>query len=450
MKKKVLRIFAATALSAVLALNCAGTIREAKAIDKTDVENANKEVEATKKRIEELNSQLNSVNGSITDAEKTIEELDNTIAGIENSISGYRVQISNKQKEIDDKNNEINDKQKDIEGTENDLKDASETEKKQYEDMKKRIQYMYECGENSFLDSIFSADNLSDMLSKTEYASSIIEYDKKQLDKYKATKEKIEEILAKLKTDKLELENQKSKLETQKKELLNLEAGLEEQRNLANSALEVKEQALTSLKNNKDYIEKAKKTEEAKLAEQKKQAEEALRRWAEEVAKANAAGIDADEANKRKLEEIGLAGGFKWPVDGRYNIITSYFGPRIHPISGVYTNHSGMDISGYGIYGANIYACYPGKVIQVDYWNPAVDTMNSKPYGASVRIDHGAGVETLYAHMTTPNVQVGQIVNAGDVIGFVGSTGASTGPHLHLSLFVKGVFSDPLPYLQRP
>lgn len=420
------------------------------AIDKTEVDDANKQVEETKKKIEELNNELSQVNNNIEVVKGYVAELDATISSITTNISYYDTLIVNKQAEIDAKNGEIVNKQSEIDDAEIELKDAVESKEKQYEDMKKRIQYMYERGEESFLDMIFEAEDLDEVLGKAEYASSIVAYDKKKLEQMEQTQVKIEELLVKLESDKESLETQKTDLEAQKTELVILENGLKEQKLLADQALNVKQSALNQLIYDQSYIEEQKKIEEAKLAEQKREAEELQRRWAEEVAKAEAQGLNADEANKRKLEEIGLAGGFKWPLEPWFTTYTSHFGPRYHPVFGYYSNHSGLDISGGGIYGTNIYACYPGTVISVDVYNPAVDNAVTKPYGTSVQVDHGAGVVTLYAHMSAASVVVGQQVNAGDKLGEVGSTGASTGAHLHLTLYIKGMLSDPEPFLTKP
>lgn len=450
MYKKIIRGIAGIMLCIMIVTLCNTKTVDTLAVNQSQVDNANKQVEETKKKIDQLNNELTQVNNDIKSVQAYVAELDQTIADITTNISYYGTLIKNKQAEIDEKNSEISNKQTEIDTAEVELNDSVASREKQYQDMKKRIQYMYECGNESFLDRIFEADDLSQVLGNTEYVSSIVAYDRKQLEKMEETQKKIENLLLKLEDDKSILEGQKKELEGQKQELVTLEQGLKDQKLLADQALNVKEEALKQLINDQSYIEEQKKIEEAKLEEQKREAAELQRRWAEEVAKAQQAGIDADEANKRKLEEIGLAGGFSWPLDPQFNIYTSRFGPRIHPVFGGYSNHSGLDISGYGIFGSNIYACYPGTVISVDVYTPGVDTAYTKPYGTSVKVDHGAGVVTLYAHMSATNAYVGQTVKAGDKIGEVGSTGASTGAHLHLTLYIKGVLADPEPFLTKP
>lgn len=442
MRKKIIRAFVAVVLCLALIIINNTKSRDIKAINKDQVEDAQAQVQQTKDKIAGLNNQLAQLSNDISSVESLVSALDSTLADITSNISYYKGLIAAKQTEIDNKNAEINDKQAEIDKTEIELSEAAASEKKQYEDMKKRIQYMYEQGEESFLEMIFSSGNLSEMLGRAEYAASIAEYDRKQLDRLRATKTYISELLNQLQTDKEELEVEKKNLETQKNDLIALEKDLESQKALANDALATKQATLEKLESEQEYAEIQKKYAEAKLAAQEAEAKRLQEQWAAEVAAAAAAGTNADEANRKKLEEIGLSGGFLWPLPG-YTMITSQFGPRTHPITGVYSNHSGVDISGGGVFGAPIVACYSGTVTSVDFYK---GDMYAQPYGTSVQVNHGAGVVTLYAHMSGVNVSVGQVVNAGDVLGFVGSTGQSTGAHLHWTLYIKGNLADPLSY----
>lgn len=146
----------------------------------------------------------------------------------------------------------------------------------------------------------------------------------------------------------------------------------------------------------------------------------------------------------KKIETSEIAKKFRdygvYPVDESIYGISSKYGPRIDPISGKEeVFHTGLDIWSTSINGANIYAILPGAVSEVNY--------NEAGFGHHVIIDHG-NFRTLYAHMgETPNVEVGDVVSAGDKIGIVGTTGRSTGPHLHLEVDVGGVKIDPEPFM---
>ena len=128
-------------------------------------------------------------------------------------------------------------------------------------------------------------------------------------------------------------------------------------------------------------------------------------------------------------------GGYIWPVSSHK--INSPFGNRNTGIAGASTNHKGIDIGGVG-YTTQVHAAKAGTVI--------VSTKSSS-YGNYVVVSHGSGNTTLYAHMSSRSVSVGQHVNQGDVLGITGSTGISSGPHLHFEITENGVRIDPLIYL---
>ncbi len=445
---KIAGLFMAVIMSAGSITVTNYMIRDTYATDQSDIQDAQNEADATQQKIDELNSQLNSLTNDIESTQSYISELDQTVANITTQLLDYQNQISAKQTEIDNKQIEIDNKKAEIDSTQVTLDETKATEAEQYEAMKLRIQYMYECGDETFLDMIFSSGDLSDLLGKTEYISSITSYDRKQLEALAETKETISTLLAKLETDKTELDNQKSELEGQKTELVSLQKDLQQQQSYVETLLNDKETAVSQMESQQGYIEIAKAEEEAKLKAQQETAKRLQAMWEEEQKKLQETGGNADEENQKKLDEIGLAGGFTWPLPG-YNYITSYFGPRISPITGAYSNHSGVDISGGSVYGKPVVAAYDGTVSVVDIWTSS-DTETSKPYGTSIQIDHGAGVVTLYAHLSGVAVSAGQTVKAGQVIGYVGNTGASRGAHLHLTMYLKGVLADPLAYFTIP
>ncbi len=128
----------------------------------------------------------------------------------------------------------------------------------------------------------------------------------------------------------------------------------------------------------------------------------------------------------------------KWPIDGHYTM-TSPYSMRVHPITKVYKLHTGIDIS--ASMGTDFKAAAHGMVVKAEY---------NKAYGNMVLIDHGGGVQTLYAHGSSIEVQVGQVVNSGDIVLKVGSTGYSTGPHAHFEVRIKGEPVNPLDYVSIP
>ena len=132
------------------------------------------------------------------------------------------------------------------------------------------------------------------------------------------------------------------------------------------------------------------------------------------------------------------SGVLSWPVD--CYVLSSLYGPRIHPVTGEYKNHGGVDFC--ASFGQNIYAAGSGTVIEAnstDDWGGG--------YGYYVMVQHDNGLVTLYAHCTSITVTEGEYVSAGQTVGYVGSTGLSTGPHLHFEVYDGGVRQNPEWYL---
>lgn len=433
-----------TVLTGFLLFAIAGTdsVIHVKAVDQTDVQDAQNNADATAQKIEELKSQLTEISANISDVQGYITELDTMMADYTSQIVDYQAQIDAKTVEINNKQAEIDDKQKNIDAMQEELDATKTKEAEQYDAMKKRIQYMYECGEETFLDMIFGSEDLSELLGTAEYVSSITSYDRQQMEALAGTKDKIQTLLASLESEKVTLENEQASLKTEKNNLISLQAEVESRQTYANMVLEEKEKKLTELEQEQSTMEELKALAEKDLIEQQKLRDQIKAQWEEEQRQAAQTGGNADNDTQKTLEAIGLAGGFTWPIPG-YNTITSEFGYRIHPLNGSYSFHDGMDISGAGINGKPIIAAYDGVV-------SIADSTSSTGYGYYVKIDHGTGVSTLYAHCSALAVSVGQPVSAGQVIGYIGSTGNSTGPHLHFCIFVKGEPVNPRDYITIP
>ena len=423
------------------------------AITEDDVKQAERELEAAKQQAQQLDNKLNELNGSISDTESYINQVDGWISDVTLQIYNLNQEINAKQAEIDAKQMQINDTLANIDAvktsiaqTEINLSDAQTTEANQYSSMKLRIQYMYENGDESFLDILFSSDSMIDFLNNAEYISEISKYDREKLIEYGETKDRITNLLANLETQKSELETREAQYETELGELEEQKSVLDskksEQEVLQASYTDLynaKNNELSNLESQQSDTEYKKLLALKEVEEQEQLVEQARKEYAAWLAEQARLNKDADAAVAAKLAEINVT-GFTWPVPG-FNRITSQFGMRMHPILGYEKLHDGTDISGAGINGTPILAAYSGTVVLAQsYWG----------YGNCVKIDHGGGVVTLYAHASAILVSVGQQVNAGDTIALVGSTGNSTGPHLHFSLIIKGEFVNPLDYVVVP
>lgn len=309
-----------------------------------------------------------------------------------------------------------------IEKTTAELEAAEADEAKQYDVFKTRLRAMYENDSMTTLDLILSASSLTEYFSRMEAATSIASYDKELMRKLAETREYIEELKASLEADRAENEQQKEDLIVYKRDLVkqNVELDL----------------LIEDLKTQTDLTQSELDAVEAEEAAFEKEIAALAEKIRKEEAAAAAAAAAANGSSSSGSASKYTGGQMSWPLPGHYSI-SSDFIMRNHPITGKYQQHTGIDLP--APKNTKIVAAADGTVVTVGY---------NKAYGNRVVVNHGGGVQTLYAHMTSYAVSEGQSVSAGDVIGYVGSTGYSTGNHLHFSVLVNGSYVDPKPYVQ--
>jgi len=304
------------------------------------------------------------------------------------------------QAKIDAKNEEIRKINEELEKAQKDLEAAKERSEKQYAAYRERFRVMCEDGSVSYISVILSSKNLMDFVNNVEIAQEISEYDKKIHDEMKAAEEKIEELRKKIQESKETLEKEKEVLDGQQAALLAKQSELEEIKR--------------KLQSDMDAAQKI-------IDEEYRKQEELKRQMAKKLSKEG--------------DGTTFSGAFRWPTPS-CTYITSHFAPqRVNPVTGVLRPHTGTDIGAQ--YGAQIIAAASGTV-KFAAWNGG--------YGNCVIIDHGGGVSTLYAHMSSISVSAGQYIEAGGQVGKVGSTGNSTGPHLHFEVIINGVAVNPMQY----
>lgn len=319
--------------------------------------------------------------------------------------------------EIQETEDKISAKEEEIFEKEEELFQAQIDENDQYEDMKKRIRYMYENGNSQFVEILCEAKDLSDFLNRTEYISTISNYDRDMLKKF-------QKIVA-------EVERQEKVLEEEKKEMETLQDELIEKQNSLETLLEEKTAEIEGLKDEISANEKKMK----KLEEAKKAAEDAARKKAEAEA-AKKAAAEAAAGNSGAGESVVSGNGlFTHPCPG-YRRISSTFGYRKAPLAGASTNHKGVDFA--APTGTPIYAAAGGTVTSAGYSGKA---------GNLLIINHGNGMQTYYMHCNKIYVSAGQKVEKGQNVAAVGTTGNSTGPHLHFQVMSGGTPVNPLLYL---
>ena len=282
---------------------------------------------------------------------------------------------------------------------------ANERIDKQDELMKKRLRAMDENGNIGILDILLNATSFADLLERFDSVKTVAQYDQTILQRYEDAKIEVEK-------KKGEVEAKKVAVESTKAEIVDKQQEVE--------AVQSQKQAEV------DALSDLIAQYEADLAASKLAEEEANQRIRE--AAAETAHITASYNF--------TSGALNYPFAGHY-ICTSPFGGRISPITGSWEGHSGVDIG--APYGTPILASSDGVVITAGF--------NTGGYGNYVVIDHGSGIYTLYAHASSLSVSSGDIVSAGQQIANVGSTGWSTGPHLHFEVRVNGSCVDPAGYI---
>ncbi len=361
---------------------------------KTAIEQEMKRAEATLKKLETLKG----------NAVAYVKQLD---ASLE-TISEELVKLGE----------DIEAKEAQIETTTTELAAAEETAAEQYEAMKLRIKYMYEKGDSSYVDLLMQAKSLAELLNKAEYIGQVSEYDREKLDEYIVTKDQIAETKKTLETERTELLELQDQTEAKHASVEELMAAKQKEIKEVEGQIAEAEDEVTDYQKDLKAQEDSIKAIEAEI---KRQEEEAKK-------KAAAAGTTY------KTQSIGDI-KFIWPcpASGR---ITSSFGSRTSPTKGASSNHKGIDIG--AATGSNIVASAAGTVVVSTY---------SYSAGNYVMLNHGGGVYTVYMHASKLLVSVGDTVKQGQVIAKVGSTGYSTGPHLHFGIRLNGTYVNPSKYV---
>ena len=345
-----------------------------------------KEVEEQK---QEAENKLEYVKDELSSTLIRIQELDDTIAKAEKEVAEMKEQLASIQKNVDILQKEFDEKEK------------------VYKDNKvlfeKRLVAMYEKGETSYLEVLLKSTSLIEFISNVYYMQEIMKSDKDLLNAVQDEKEKIEIAKYKLEEEKVKLKLLKAK----------------------------QEQTSVIMQNNKvlqaRYLEELSE-DELKIQEQIEEYKKEEERIQNLIDFYSGLGYDGEYAG----------GVMAWPVAKSGTAITSDYGEREHPIYGVIRNHTGIDIGNAG-FGAPVIAALDGVVSYAGVLGG---------YGNCVMINHGNGIATLYGHGQKILTEVGTEVKKGDLIMEVGSTGVSTGPHLHFEVRINGTPVDPKPYLK--
>ncbi len=377
------------------------TVSAATTSDKIkDMENqisdAEKDMKDLKNSLSDVKKLVNQLESEKSDLKNYVVQLDTTLAAIEEKITNLLTQITKKEA--------------DIQEAQEQLVQAKEVEANQYESMGERIKYSYEKGAYHYLQLLFTASSFSDLLNKLTYEEEMARYERDKLDEYIEAREYVELC-------EQQLQVEKDYLEAMKVSVQNEQTAVE-------TLIETKKQEIEKYESSISTQEKAIKEYEADIAEQNeiiKQLEKAV-----------------EEEKKKLLANSAIkydGGTFAFPLES-YTRISDDYGWRIHPILKVKQFHNGVDFA--APKGTAIYAAYDGEVVAATY---------SSTMGNYVMIDHGSSLYTIYMHASKLYVSKGDVVVKGEKIAGVGTTGRSTGNHLHFSVRLNGNYVSPWNYL---
>ena len=397
MKKRHFRFCRTLVMLVLTVCLLAADLSPALAVTQAEINALKKDAAELDSRKKELEKQLDALSEDKAEVLQRRKLLDQQVANTSAQIQNIETQIAEYTALINQ--------------TAEELAQTEQQEAEQYELFCKRVRAMEEQGTVDYWSVLFRANSFGDLLSRLDAVNEIMEYDQRVIEQLKALQVEIAEKKASLEDSKAQTEAAKAELVSRKKEL---DAQRQEAINL-----------IKEIQGNESKYQSTLKSLDAE----------------EERIQANIVKLSKELAAQQAAQGKPVqssSGGYIWPVDSRY--ITSTVGGRTSPGGVGSTNHKGTDIGRVG-YTSPIYASKAGTVIVSQY---------SNSYGNYVVVSHGSGNTTLYAHMSSRKVEVGQYVNQGAVLGITGSTGNSTGPHLHFEITENGVRINPLSHGAQP
>ncbi len=399
MNKKTQRIIVIV-LAAVLLLSLLASALAAIAyadVTKQDIQNIKDNLSDIQAQKKEVQKKLDSIRNDLSKAKEQVELIQGQVLLTEEEINTSQALLDQYDLQIAQKEAEIH--------------TLEQQEEEQYQEFYRQVRWMEETGGTSYLSILFEASSFSEMLDYAMLITDIMDYSNRIIDQLNATQVQLGAARDDLAVGRADQAEVQQALEAKKAEL-------EDQRAQAQT---LHNQIAAS---ESEYAAEAKKLadSEAQINKELKEAEKKYQAQLEALAQQNNVNM--------------TSGDWYWPLPGRYKI-SSLFGNRADPFTGKRDNHTGTDIPAPS--GTPIYAAKTGVVTTVN------KNKNASSYGYYCIISHGNGYATLYAHQKqVPIVQEGQTVQKGQVIGYVGTTGRSTGNHLHFELRVNGVRNDVL------
>lgn len=425
-KKKLLSVFLAMTIlvASIFSYNLLASAENSK------VEDLRNQISEYEKKIDAAQEKIDALSGDITKVKEYIEELDKQVAMYQEQIDVYQAQIDeyeseienheaeNKklQKQVDDLNKKIDEYNEQIDELEIEIQGK-------YDELKELIRTNFINGESSAIEVLLCSDDFSEYLTKVQFVSSLADYEQGIIDSINSDIETIDNTITKIDAEKTNIQKIQKQIDDKIKEIENLKKGIEENKAKVVANQDIIEEKVAE---NSNYL--------SKLNNQSAEYEEMIDEY-------EAAIAQFDKEIEQLLRSSGSSGS--GTLSNSSGLICPLQYSNVYVSSGFYRNsggyHGALDLCTYGgTYGKNISAAEAGKVITASYhWS----------YGNYVVIDHGNGLSTLYAHASSLAVSAGQSVSKGQTVAYVGSTGNSTGPHLHFEVRVNGSRVNPSNYI---
>ncbi len=369
-----------------------------------------------RRQINSLQSRADEISAKRDELEAQIKENKEETMGVVEQKLALDQQIELTQEEIENKTAQIQEYNSLISAKQSELDEALEQEGALYAQYRLRIRSMEEKGAVSYWSILFKSRSFSDLLDNINMISEIAVSDQLMM-------EKLEKIAEEIAAARVELEEEKAALVSTQAELEATEETLNQQRAESDALIQELLADKAEMDASEAYYEQLEDDLVAEIAKRENEYDAAL-----------AAEQEATRINSGGSSGGSVGGGWCNPLSSIY--VTSAYGYRWHPTQGYYNFHSGVDLA--ASYGQSIFAARSGTVTTATY---------SSVYGYYVVINHGDGYSTLYGHMTNYCVSAGQSVSAGQTIGYAGSTGWSTGTHLHYTVYHNGSTVNPMSFI---
>lgn len=364
---------------------------------------------------EDLTSKRSSIQSQLNDAKEKLNQTKSQQTDALAELQQLDAQLNTVQAELDSITSDLTETTDRLNTSQEELKQAIVDRDNQYDNLKDRIRVMYENGNTGYLEVLFEADGFGDFLKRVEYVNKLMEYDNELLDNY----EKNETIIA---------TNVKTITED-KRSLEDLEAQQQAKKDALDESIAEKNELVKQLNSDVDTYEQQIKDLEEQDSEVQK-----LIQQAQSAASSSSSSSYSSSSGK---VYSAPSGQFMYPVPAYSGYKpNSGYGYRSSPISGRSEFHTGLDLK--ATLNTDVVAAASGTVIYAG---------NRGGYGKCVIIDHGNGYSTLYAHNNALLVSVGESVQKGQVISKAGTTGYSTGVHLHFEIRINGQHTNPYPYI---